>query len=204
MLRQSLAKCSYLFAIFCFLCTSDFVGLFFFQGKGYRVDVTRASFSPAESFRKHSRILWRCDWFFANNKSHFFCYCLSLVSFYCVLINNLSMLNHTRSWGACCSFSDWESCDGNTTWWCLCQALLWVQWDVFWYFMHSKEPSDILTLVIPYLLGPEHGPSVDGLSTSPQPALGNECKQQKRAASVGNPNKYPFGQRMSAWEELWK
>lgn len=54
--------------------------------------------------------------------------------------------------------------------------------------LHSKEPPDILILVIPYLLGSEHGPSVDGLSTSPQPALGNECKQQKRAASAGNPS----------------
>lgn len=60
--------------------------------------------------------------------------------------------------------------------------------EMFWYFMHSEEPSDILTLVIPYHLGPEHGPSVDGLSTSPQPALGNECKQQKRVASTGDPN----------------
>lgn len=59
-----------------------------------------------------------------------------------------------------------------------------VQWVVFWYFKHSKEPSNILTLVIHYVLGPEHGPSVDCLSTSPKAALGNECKQQKVAAST--------------------
>ncbi|KFP82996.1 ADP-ribosylation factor GTPase-activating protein 3, partial [Acanthisitta chloris] len=44
---------------------------------------------------------------------------------------------------------------------------------VFWYLMHSKKPSDVLTLVIYHVLGPEHGPSVDCLSTSPQPALEN-------------------------------
>lgn len=51
-------------------------------------------------------------------------------------------------------------------------------------FKRSKEPSDILTLVIHYVLGPEHGPSVDCLSTSPKAALGNEYKQKKIAASI--------------------
>uniref|UniRef100_A0A663MB14 ADP-ribosylation factor GTPase-activating protein 3 n=1 Tax=Athene cunicularia TaxID=194338 RepID=A0A663MB14_ATHCN len=41
----------------------------------------------------------------------------------------------------------------------------------------SPKPSDILTLVTHYVLGPEHGPSVDCLSRSPKAALGNECKQ---------------------------
>lgn len=59
----------------------------------------------------------------------------------------------------------------------------WIEWAVFWYFKHFKEPSDILTLVIHYVLGPEHGPSVDCLSTSPKAALGNDCKQ-KIATSI--------------------
>lgn len=64
------------------------------------------------------------------------------------------------------------------------QTVLWIHWVVFWYFKHSKEPSDILNLVIHYVLGPEHGPSVDCLSTSPKAALGNEHKQKKIAANI--------------------
>ncbi|KAF1657999.1 UNVERIFIED_CONTAM: ADP-ribosylation factor GTPase-activating protein 3, partial [Eudyptes robustus] len=45
---------------------------------------------------------------------------------------------------------------------------------------HSKEPSDILTLVIHYVLGPEHGPSVDCLSTSPKAALENTTFIKKK------------------------
>lgn len=55
---------------------------------------------------------------------------------------------------------------------------------MFWHFKHSKEPSDVLTLVIHYVLGPDHGPSVDCLGTSPKAALGNECKRKKIAASI--------------------
>jgi len=51
-------------------------------------------------------------------------------------------------------------------------------------FKYSEEPSDILTLVIHYVSGPDHGPSVDCLSTSPKAALGKECKQKKIAASI--------------------
>ncbi|KFP11060.1 ADP-ribosylation factor GTPase-activating protein 3, partial [Egretta garzetta] len=49
-----------------------------------------------------------------------------------------------------------------------------------WYFKHSEEPSDILTLVIYYVLGPEHGPSVDCLSTSPKTALENTTFIKKK------------------------
>lgn len=44
----------------------------------------------------------------------------------------------------------------------------------FGIFSIPKEPSVILTPVIHYVLGPEQGPSVDCLSTSPKAALGNE------------------------------
>lgn len=43
---------------------------------------------------------------------------------------------------------------------------------------------NILTLVTHYVLGPERGPSVDCLSTSPKAALGNGCKQRNIAVRI--------------------
>lgn len=60
---------------------------------------------------------------------------------------------------------------------------------MFWYFNVDILSIQMSLLVFLTLLlvilsgGPEHGPSVDYLSTSPKAALGNECKQ-KIAASI--------------------
>lgn len=67
----------------------------------------------------------------------------------------------------------------------------------FGIFSIPKEPSVILTLVIHYVLGPEQGPSVDCLSTSPKAALGNEWKQKKTAASIVHLNIHLYRECMT-------
>lgn len=62
---------------------------------------------------------------------------------------------------------------------------LWGWWVVFWYLNIMRNLLVFLPLLyIIFSGGPEHGPSVDCLSTSPKATLGNEHKQKTATSTV--------------------